>query len=439
MKRAVIFLVAVCGFSNLVNAQIATGGTYSLEQGVIANGGGQSSGTGYVVDGTLAQSLAGGPLMGSPYNLFSGFWEGLSGPTPTSTATPTNTPTDTPTATATNTPTPADTPTISGVITYGNAIGNPVPPRFVKNVSLSSTAGSPAVGPVITGTPGTYLLMGFGAGSYTIKPAKPGGVNGAITSNDAARVAQGVSGSVPFVSLNQKFASDASGNGTVSSNDAALIARFAAGLTGTGNVGQWRFFTANLPGAPTAPLPTPPYNDSRTYASVASSLAGEDYVALLIGEASGNYNPATHPRPANGPERSIAVQLPQMVASTGKEITVPVSVQGAADKEIISYEFDLRYDASVIQPMKDPVDVSETASRGLSVVTNAKEPGLLRVVVYGPMPIDEDGVLLNLRFAAVGEVGSISPLSFERMIFNEGDPAVMATNGRIELSASASD
>ena len=53
--------------------------------------------------------------------------------------------------------------------------------------------GSPPVGPVITGTPGTYVLTGFGAGSYTIKPTKPGGVNGAITSNDAARVAQGVS------------------------------------------------------------------------------------------------------------------------------------------------------------------------------------------------------------------------------------------------------
>ena len=87
------------------------------------------------------------------------------------------------------------------------------------NVSVASTVGSPPVGPVITGTPGTYTLTGFGAGSYTIKPTKPGGANGSISSLDAARVAQGVSSSVPFVSLNQKFASDASGNGTVTSND----------------------------------------------------------------------------------------------------------------------------------------------------------------------------------------------------------------------------
>src|SRR5262249_33915639 len=102
---------------------------------------------------------------------------------------------------------------ISGTITYGNAIRNPPPPRLVRNVTVQSTAGSPMVGPVITGTPGTYTLTGFGSGSYTIKPSKPSGANTAITSADAARVAQGVSGSVPFVSQNQRFAADATGNG----------------------------------------------------------------------------------------------------------------------------------------------------------------------------------------------------------------------------------
>ena len=36
------------------------------------------------------------------------------------------------------------------------------------------------------------------------------------------------------------------------------------------------------------------------------------------------------------------------------------------------------------------------------------------MVVYGPMAMDEDGVLVNLRFAAVGKTGSISPLALER-------------------------
>ena len=57
----------------------------------------------------------------------------------------------------------------------------------------------------------------------------------------------------------------------------------------------------------------------------------------------------------------------------------------------------------------------------------------LRVVVYGAFPIDDDGVLLNLRFTAVGKAGSVSPLMFERIMFNEGEPPVTASDGRIEL------
>jgi uncharacterized delta-60 repeat protein len=320
---------------------------------------------------------------------------------------------------------------ITGTITYGNAIGNPAPPRFVKNVSVASTAGSPGVGPAITGTPGTYVLTGFGAGSYTIKPTKPGGPNAAINSFDAARVAQGVSGTIPFVSQNQRFVSDASGNGSVTSNDAALIAKFAAGLGGAGNVGQWKFFVTGAP----SPLPTAPqtYSDSRTYASISSSLTGEDFVALLIGEASGSWNPATHPRPALGPEKNISVEIPRATASTDKEIIIPVNVQGTSGKDVISYEFELRYDPTVIQPLAEPFDVTRTLSRALMVVTNPNEPGLLKIIVYGPMPIEGDGVLLNLRFAAVGKPGSVSPLRWERVMFNEGEPRVSTTDGRIEL------
>jgi hypothetical protein len=339
-------------------------------------------------------------------------------------------------ATPTGTPTPGG-PSISGTVTYGNAIGNPVPPRFVKNVSVASTSGTPAVGPVLAGTPGTYTLTGFGSGAYTIKPTKPGGPNAAINSFDAARVAQGVSGSVPFVSQNQRFTSDVNASGSVTSNDAANIARFAAGLPPNVNtvVGAWRFFVTGAP----SPLPTQPatYNDSRTYASVTSSVTGEDYIALLVGEASGNYNTATNPRPVTGPEKSPAVTTPRMVTPAGKEIVIPVNVNGAICKEIISYEFDLRYDPTVIEPLENPVEVAGTVSRGLLAVANPFEPGLLRVVLYGPMPIEADGLLINLRFTSVGAGGSVSPLTFERMIFNDIDALDSVTNGQISLSTAS--
>jgi hypothetical protein len=177
-------------------------------------------------------------------------------------------------------------------------------------------------------------------------------------------------------------------------------------------------------------------------------VTGEDFVGLLVGEASGNWNPATHPRPAGKVEsgkwkveseaesalgKSIMVTVQNVAAARDNEIVVPVSVEGVTDKDIISYEFDLQYDPAVIQPSENPVDVAGTVCRGLMVVTNPLEPGLLRVVVYGPMPINQDGVLLNLRFIAVETSGSVSPLKFERMIFNDGEPRVAVSDGRVEL------
>ncbi len=123
-----------------------------------------------------------------------------------------------------------------------------------------------------------------------------------------------------------------------------------------------------------------------------------------------------------------------MTAETGKEITIPVNVQGVANKDVISYEFNLRYDPSVIQPLGNVVDVNETVSRGLSVVANPNEPGLLRVVVYGALPIDNDGLLLNLRFTTVGKPGAISPLTWERIMFNEDEAQTLMTNGQVEIS-----
>lgn len=336
-------------------------------------------------------------------------------------------------------PTPTPPPaSLNGVVSYGNAAA---PPKFISNVTVTGT-GSPNVttttdAPGITG--GEYTLTGFGSGSYTVSLSKTSGQNG-ITSNDAARIAQHVAGTSLFTTDNQRVSADVTGNNAISSQDAAKIAQFAAGLpfSPPNLSGQWRFY---LPPGPTFPVGSSA--TTRTYSSVTSNLVGEDYVGLLIGETTGNWTPTAARKSGikqsalgSGPMKEIAVELPSVARSVNKEIVVPVNVQGIADKNVISYEFDLRYDPSVIQPLGDVADVKGTISRGLSVVTNAMQPGLLRVVVYGPLPIDEDGVLLNLRFTAVGASGSVSPLTFERIVFNEGEPRVTVTDGKIELGGS---
>lgn len=409
------------------NAPDFVGGTVQtrIDQDVIAAGNGVTTGDNYTLVSTIGEPVAGLTSAGDVYSFESGFWAippdavGSVTATPTSSATATVTPTLTPTLTPTATPNYA----ISGTITYGNAIGNPAPPRFISNVTLTGN-GSPTV-TTTTGAPGIlagqYSLTGFGSGSYTVTPSKTGGTNGAITSFDAARIAQHASGPPnPQLTGNQLIAADVSGNGIVSSFDAAQVAKYAAGPPfeppGIGLSASWKFFPV-----------------TRTYASISGDIAGENYVGLLMGEVTGNWT-NTGARPSTrGPERDAVVKLPDIVAAVDKEILVPVTVENVANKNVISYEFNLRYDPSVIQPPSEPVEVKRTVSHGLLVVTNSIEAGLLRVVVYGAMPINEDGVLLVLRFTPVGSVGSVSPLAFEKQVFNEDEFPVTAARGNVRL------
>lgn len=341
-------------------------------------------------------------------------------PTNTPTNTATNTPTNTTTATATSTDTPTPTPTlpssISGTVTYGNAIGSPSQ-RFVSNVLIDGS-GSPSVSATTDFPNGSYVLSGFGSGSYTITPTKSGGQNTSITSFDAAKIAQFVAG-IGTPSSAQQTVGDVSGNGGVSSFDAALVASYAVGNPGAGSTGIWRFNPA-----------------SNMHATVSGQITGEDYSALLMGEVSGNWNNAgVVAESADGDDTVIAISAPHMVTAAVGEIVVPLKVENIAEKGIISYEFDVRYDPSVIVPQENPAGVSETVSRGLTVVSNAHEPGILRVAVYGPIAIDSDGILLNLKFTAVGDIGCMSPLIWERFVLNEGMSSIKMIDGKVEVSA----
>lgn len=310
---------------------------------------------------------------------------------------------------------------IDGTVKYGNAIGNPPEPRYVSNVTLVG-AGSPGVSAISTFPDGNYSLGGFGAGPYTVTPNKIGGVGTGFSSLDAARIAQFVAGTFTLTPT-QLTVGDVSGNTTVSSFDAAMIAKFVAGPPyeppGIGQTAKWIF------------NPT-----SRTYPSIGATLTGENYSALLMGDVTGNWSDTAPARPANRQDASTAVQAPSLKAQAGGEVLVPISVQGAVGKEIVAYEFSLRYDPSVIQPQADAVDLTETASRGLSAVVNAAEPGLLRVVVYGAIPVDGD-LLLNLRFRAIGAPGSVSPLTWESILFNEGEVGTFVTDGRVDLASAS--
>jgi hypothetical protein len=77
MKKIFAFLTVILLAAAGAEAQVAEGGTYRIDQTVIASGGGTSADAGnlYKVEGTAGQAVAGASA-NTPYAVTGGFWSG---------------------------------------------------------------------------------------------------------------------------------------------------------------------------------------------------------------------------------------------------------------------------------------------------------------------------------------------------------------------------
>ncbi len=311
--------------------------------------------------------------------------------------------------------------TVAGKVTYANAMT----PTNVPNTTISAAGSTPLS--TTTDVNGDYTLSGFGAGAYTITPSKANQVNG-ISNLDASRVAQHIVG---FAVLNptQQIAADVTNNGTITSLDAAYIAQFVAAIPNPGVTGTWRFIPAN-----------------RAYTNVEANFTGQDYSAILMGEVTGNWNPAGPLRPAFSMESNrptdgsrvvqpVVVTAPLQQTSQGSGFTVNLTATDTTGEGILGYEFNLIYNQAVILPQAIPCEVTGTISSNLSVLCNASTPGLLRVVVFGTTPTIGVGTLVKLKFNAVGMAGQNSPLTIQDFMFNEGVPQDVTNDGQVQILA----
>ncbi len=315
--------------------------------------------------------------------------------------------------------------TITGTVFYGNELSGGGPtPRHVPNVTLNA-AGSVNVS-TASANNGTYTLSGMGSGPYTVTPSKTGGIPqpATISGLDSALIAQHV---VSLITLNstQLTVADVSGTGGVTSFDAALIARYAATLPGSGSTGNWIF--------------TPV---SRSYPNVNTNQTAQDYSALLMGDVTGNYvDPsASRPAPVRDGQKAIRVIAGNASGAPKSAISVPVTIPAdMTGKGIVAYQFELTYDPNVIEPQAIPVEIADTLSDKLFVTANTETPGTLKVVIFGALPIEGKGALLNLKFTALGNAGDVSPLTFENFMFNEGAQKVTTTGGHVTITAQPED
>lgn len=150
-----------------------------------------------------------------------------------------------------------------------------------------------------TDASGAYAFAAVRPGNWALVPAKTGDARNGISALDATRVLEFSAGMGDFNSA-QRLACDVTGDGTCSPLDATRILQFVAGATARFEAAvlcrsDWLF----------VPNPAPAANQSFTqpllngtscqmgrisYAPLAGDATDQDFVAVLLGDVTGNWN-----------------------------------------------------------------------------------------------------------------------------------------------------
>ncbi len=295
---------------------------------------------------------------------------------------------------------------VSGAFRYV-ASGRPVPDVEVRRdgppVSVRSDAtGEYAFRPILYNEP-----------ALVIRPGKTGGVpveEGVLTAYDAALMLRHAAGSAIPQAL--QAAADADGNGTINSLDAAAAARVSAGLAPAAGVriSEWRFSPA-----------------SRSYSNVIASVAGQDFTALLSGDASGNWGAD----PSDAASGGIVPEAVALYRNTGLfDVTLNVpDIQNA-------YSADIRLETNSSALEFVRADKASSIS-DFNLVTNSETPGRLAFALYGTRPLSPGSAFLTLKFRMLQFPEPASALTWTRLAFNEVryGTATTAVNG-VDLTVS---
>lgn len=129
----------------------------------------------------------------------------------------------------------------------------------------------------------------------------------------------------------------------------------------------------------------------------------------------------------------VELSIPQLTVAAQTTVEVPLTISDTTDRGIIAYQFNLRYDPTVLQLCPVPVAIAGTLSESMAFAVNPNTPGLVRVAVYGAYPLADEGVLLKVRFNAIGNSGSSTDLTWEDVLLNEGDPGHTLIDGRLHI------
>jgi len=120
--------------------------------------------------------------------------------------------------------------------------------------------------------------------------------------------------------------------------------------------------------------------------------------------------------------------------AAGDTILIPIRIDDPSGAGIISAEFDLRYDSTVVSAISVDDTGTLVGDAGWSIVDTVKA-GHLKVAMAGTTPLGSGGTLINIVLYVNDSdtIGASSPLQFTSFLFNEGTPAVTTVDGSVTV------
>ncbi len=296
---------------------------------------------------------------------------------------------------------------ISGNITY---YGNDDP---VSNV-LVELGGDDADSKVTNGS-GAYVFPDVLSGDYTLTPSKNDQFGG-ISGTDASRIAKHTVGLYDFDSCYERIAADADGDGQITGVDASRVARYAAGKISYLNSKDihWAFIPDD-PAVSCDGWPPISYTSAREYAPLDSDRKDAGFVAIRLGDVSGNW--ADEPVKTKSFERATSAWC-EISADHKSGLRIPIVLEG--ETEIESIDIRVKFNKSVLDVRGMSLTGGILENRGYGLQANTRIPGEVTIVIFSNADIfTGSGDVAFIEFDIEGSPGSLSAVSFAKFDCNE--------------------
>jgi len=311
---------------------------------------------------------------------------------------------------------------VSGHIKYYN---NDIP---IPNVDVSLDGHQKT-----TGNSGDFQFLDVLYGNYTLRPDKTGASAHAVAPYDAALI---LMSTVHLITLTpyQMIAGDVSGYGGVSAMDASYVLQYYVGLISQFPVGKdWTFvptsFAINQTNWSTAP-------DSIRYEPLNADKTGQDFVGIVYGDVSGNWQV-----PPVAPEYLLAHASSQPQLSVGSlqqerdgRYVLPITISDVSD--LISMGLICQYDRNQFQFVAAEF---KTRSSLQPIFSYHESNGAIKLGIASANPISDNATTIRLVFKLTDSIQKPQPgwFSIQECLINGKHYQVQAQQVEANLESVA--